>query len=281
MNLHPLSLADILDYSLDMFFDRLSSYLAICLVVQLPSYAVLFSIIRLIQGMAGLRTPGKELIPVLLPVIPLVLSLWVLIFLAKALVTLLSSDMILNRKHSYAESARFGIDRFGTIAGYAVLSLAVYALIFLIPFSLLAYATTSLTIFKNTMPVLTVVTALSLCAALYCLIRTSPVLPLIMIQNYTLFAALRKAGELTRSDSIRLAAGIILSNGIILLAASGLFFIAWWIVPFSLVVMMPLVSIVDTLCFYDVMIRREAYDLFIQAQLLLQKPEEMKSGVKL
>jgi len=273
MNLRPLTISDILDYSFDMLIEKFFSFLALSLILQLPSLAVLYALVRLVQ-----RAHARHNLPESAAALPLLLSVWVLFLLTKAFISYLTSETVQGKQVTAAGLTGPGLSRLLPVTGFAFIAIAAYTLLFSLPFSLLAYAATSHTGLNKTMLALGAVSAFSLSAVLSFIVRTSLVLPFVVIEQYSLVTALRKAVELTRPPRFDIMLVLILANAAVFIPASLLLFTAWWAVPFYLIIILPLVSIVETLLFYDRMIRREAYDLFIKARLMLKRPEILQGG---
>jgi hypothetical protein len=279
MNLRPLSMADILDDMIDIFVKRLFFFLLISMIIQLPSFAILFSFIQLLTRALHMEGSFTRIIPDLVLFIPLLMAFWLIFVFTKSLFTRVVSGEIEHKKMTFRELVSEGVARFNPVAGFALLSFIMYTSVSLLIFFMLAYASTSNTIMEKAVPALMLIILLCFMISFYFMIETSLTIPAIILEGCSLFKALRKSRELTHPSAVRHSIILTIVHLVIFVPALLMSVVSWWIVPFYLTVMLPAVSIAETIIFYDRMIRHGAYDLFVKGKELMKNYETPGSAL--
>ena len=282
LQLEPRGSAQIIDASIRLFRQHAGPFIALGIVAMLPSFVV-FGVLFARMG-DSLTQPGAELPPAFIALLPLtfVAALWYL--LLEGAIVAAASDAYLGRPVSAAAGLRRVLSRLGPVLGSVVLKwLLMYAVAIVISLAIAIPAGmlgASGVARPELLAPVTVVVMVGI--FLYLFARLFAVPATALLENNGAVAALGRAsrlasGSIWRIVKVYLIAFLVLAVVSLLCIVLGAILLSAWpaaqvllMLPYLLVY--PLLSVITTVLYYDVRIRREGFDIEVMAGQMASEP---------
>ncbi len=264
--MEPMNLGEIIDFGLELYKKNFKGYIIATLIIFSPSFVLFglfFASSFIVTGRTSDVTMG--IIMILFALANYVIS----IFFLEAMIKI-TSEAYHGRSITYLESIRFAFKKFLPVSGTMILMIFVLSLFVLL--AVLCFIGGS----ALGSPIIGLLLALPpMGLLLYYLLAYSLTPYVVIIDGKLGFQALKRSRELFRSSKNATLNVIVIPYLMYILGIVGS------LVPLLSSVLMllyyPLPIIAMTLVYFDIKIRYEGYDLFIQAERLdIKLKEEWK-----
>jgi hypothetical protein len=266
MNLRPMSIADILDLSLELLFKKIWLFTGLSLFVQCPTFFVGYFLLKFI-GFSMIQSRSLESMATgVFMIIPLILLISVIFSLSKGILIAMSSSLFVRRHLSLPAILEFAIGRIVSLSALAIILCLLFFIIYAGPAFFTIYAFLEGRTSLNPLLIVIFLWLLALISSTWLIVKLFFALPAVIIENRGAISALRRSWELSEHHWWKTWALWNLTRAVILISGLPLF----WYMPvvgiFYYFVIFPLATSSDTVLFYDILIRREAFDLFLWAE---------------
>jgi hypothetical protein len=266
MNLRPMSIADILDFSLELLFKRIWLFTAFSILIQCPAFIIGYYSLKFI-GLSLVRCRSMETSAVvILMIVPLLIFIAAAFLICKALLIAICSPLFISRPFSLSSCMEKMAGRLASIIALSGSICLVSFLAYGCPLIFSIYAYLRGRLFGDSFLLVTLSWIVPSLALTWLNMKLFFALPAVIIEQKGVREALQRSWEL--SDNVwwktwglwALTRSVIFVSGLPLL----------WYVPvvgiFYYLTIFPLASSCDTVLYYDILIRREAIDLFLWAE---------------
>lgn len=263
MTLSPFSLADILDYIAEVLWKKILVFIPISIFLLGPYCIVIIYIVKLISEYIKSKVTTEAIFTGIILLIPLLLVFFIFFSITKGVFIKIHNHMLSDKEINSIVALREVLKSFKALCGMSLILTVFNAFLMLGP---LIFITNLYIKGKNiTEFILSIIVFVFILTGMIGIFSIKSFIwtTSIIIEQSGAIKALKRSWELTDHQFAKIAVIWMIVNGLII--ATGAFISAYNLLSGIIlsVILLPLSSIAETMVFYDLLIRKEAYDLLI------------------